>query len=419
MAHTAALIMFGSLVVIALAQYLLVRIVVRALGKDGEDGDGNEQPLPKVAVITCLRGGDPFLVESLKGIFSQDYPSYEVHVVVDRREDPAWGSVEEVIAQTGAEHVRVMQLTDRRETCSLKCSSLYQAISALDESFEVVALVDADAQPHPTWLKELVMPLARDDVGATTGNRWYMPASPSPANLVRYLWNAAAIPQMCAFGISWGGTLAVNRDVFAKSDLLEKWGNAYCEDAMVYSALRSMGLRVVFVPSLVMVNREDCTLGGFVEWLRRQLLAARLYHPSWPFTVFHALGTSAVWAAALGVALWGWAAGDVAAVAWSVAAAAAYIAIMLVYLPMLETGVRTVVRRRGEPTRWMSWRTILAIPLAGLLLQLIYPTAVVSTMLLRRVRWRGIDYSVDGPWKVRMLGYEPFVEQESERQLSL
>jgi hypothetical protein len=188
----------------------------------------------------------------------------------------------------------------------------------------------------------------------------------------------------------------------------------------VYSVLQRMGLRVVFVPSLVMVNCEDCTLGGFVEWLRRQLLAARLYHPSWPFTVFHALGTSAVWAAALGVALWGWVAGDAAAVAWSVAAAAAYIAIMLVYLPMLETGVRRVVRRRGEPTHWMSWRTILAIPVAGLLLQLVYPPAVVSTMLLRRVRWRGVEYTVRGPWQVHLVEYKPFdCDEASEGKFSL
>jgi len=67
----------------------------------------------------------------------------------------------------------------------------------------------------------------------------------------------------------------------------------------------------------------------------------------------------------------------------------------------------------------MNWRTIATIPVAGLLLQLVYPPTVLSTMLLRQVRWRGIDYSIDGPWSVRMLEYKPFVEQESDRQLSL
>ena len=48
-----------------------------------------------------------------------------------------------------------------------------------------------------------------------------------------------------------------------------------------------------------MVNREDCSMSGYVQWLRRQLLAARLYHPFWSFTVLHALGTFAVWAGAV------------------------------------------------------------------------------------------------------------------------
>ena len=87
--------------------------------------------------------------------------------------------------------------------------------------------------------------------------------------------------------------------------------------------------------------------------------------------------------------------------------------------PVWDFVLPGVVRRRGEPTRWMSWRTVLTIPLAGLLLQLVYPPAVISTVRLRRVRWRGIDYAVDGPWKVRLLEYKPFVEQQCERKLSL
>jgi hypothetical protein len=132
------------------------------------------------------------------------------------------------------------------------------------------------------------------------------------------------------------------------------------------------------------------------------------------------LGTSLVWVAALGVALWGLLAGDLAATAWALAAAAAYIGIMIVYLPMLETAVRRVVRLRGEPTRWMSWRTVLAIPAAGVLLQLVYPAVLVSTLRLRRVCWRGIAYEVRGAWDVRMCGYQPYAgEPTAERKLSL
>lgn len=420
MVRETAIGLFVVLVLLAAAQYLLLRVFLRALRRVGGDSPGADGPLPKAVVVVCLRGGDPFLADCLRAVFDQDYPAYEVHVVVDSRDDPAWATVEQVIAETGAEHVRVSPLDQRRETCSLKCSSLVQAISRLDDSVRVVAQVDADAAPHRTWLKELVAPLADERVGAATGNRWYMPAQFSWAALVRYLWNAAAVPQMCTFHIPWGGTLAIKREVFQRSDLLERWGNAFCEDTMVYSALKRLGLEVVFVPSLVMVNREDCSLRGYVQWLRRQLLAARLYHPYWWFTVMHALVTSLIWVAALGVGLWGVAAEDLVATSWAVAGAAAYIAIMLTYLPIIELAVRRVVRWRGEPTRWMSLRFLLAIPAAGVLLQMVYPSTLISAMRLKRTRWRGIDYRVDGPWQVRMIEYRPFgTGEDSQRKLSL
>ena len=71
--------------------------------------------------------------------------------------------------------MEVRILRERRETCSLKCSSIVQAVSELDNSYRVVAFVDADAVVHPDWLRQLVSPLSAPRVGATTGNRWYLP----------------------------------------------------------------------------------------------------------------------------------------------------------------------------------------------------------------------------------------------------
>ena len=176
-------------------------------------------------------------------------PRTAVRIVVDSREDPAWAIVEEAVNRCQATHVQIASLAERRETCSLKCSSVLQAISELDESFEVVALVDADTIPHRNWLRELVAPLADERVGASTGNRWYMPTQPTWGALVRYIWNSAAIVQMYWYRIPWGGTLAIKTRVFRETDVLEKWGNSFCEDTMLRRVLRPLGLSVAFVPS--------------------------------------------------------------------------------------------------------------------------------------------------------------------------
>ena len=262
-------------------------------------GSAHAPTPPRTAIVLCLRGRDPFLEKCLESLLKQDYPDYQLHVVVDNRQDPAWQVAESLANRYGADRVCIETLDERRDTCSLKCSSVTQAIGRLDESFQVAALVDADTMPHPSWLGELTAPLADEHIGAATGNRWYMPGTGSWGALVRYLWNAAAVVQMYWYEIAWGGTLAVKRKVIDELGLLDRWRHAFCEDTMLCRQLGKHGLRVKFVPSLMMVNREDCGLGACLSWIRRQLLTARLYHPLWPLVLLHGLGTTLVLAVAV------------------------------------------------------------------------------------------------------------------------
>ena len=68
----------------------------------------------------------------------------------------------------------------------------------------------------------------------------------------------------------------------------------------------------------------------------------------------------------------------------------------------------------------MTPAIVFAIPLSILLLQVLYPLVLVSTMCLRRVRWRGIDYHLQGSWRVRLVEYVPYeANPEEQRKLSL
>jgi len=118
-----------------------------------------DNELPRVTTILCLRGTDPSLRESLVQLVNQDYPDFEVHLVIDHPDDPSVNVVESIRDELNPANLRVTFLEERRETCSLKCSALVQSINQLDESVEVVALMDADTRPHATWLRELAAPI--------------------------------------------------------------------------------------------------------------------------------------------------------------------------------------------------------------------------------------------------------------------
>jgi len=117
-----------------------------------------DDQLPKTAIILCLRGADPYLRNCLRALLMQNYPSYDLKVVVDHQEDPAWNIAIDTIQELGAVNVEISSLRIVNNNCSLKCSSLVQAVSELDDSYKVVALVDSHTVVHHNWLSELVKP---------------------------------------------------------------------------------------------------------------------------------------------------------------------------------------------------------------------------------------------------------------------
>ncbi|MGE0607025.1 MAG: glycosyltransferase family 2 protein [Pirellulales bacterium] len=406
------------LAVLAVGQTALVCGFVRKLAGWRQPRLPDEK-CPPAVVILCLRGTDPFLSRCIDAILDQDYPRYELRIIVDHPDDPARAVAEASLANRPHAPARLEFLRERRESCSLKCSSVVQAMRGLDPTVEFVAQLDADTIPHRTWLRELAAPFQDGKVGAATGNRWYMPEQPSWGALVRYVWNAAAVVQMYWYRIAWGGTLAVRASILRDSDLLERWGQAFCEDTMLFRVLGQQGMRVEFVPSLMMVNRENCSLTGFVRWMRRQLLTARLYHPRWPAVVAHGIGTSLALAAALVVAAWGALQGQMQTAAWLLGALAIYEGLMIGAVVWIELRMRAIVAARGEPTSWIDGKTGLYWLLAYPVLQFTYPWVLLAAMRFRQVEWRGVTYAVDGPWQIRLTKYEPFAASRESTLTSL
>lgn len=417
---TLSYILFWTLVALVVGQgWLVAGFVLRLLRFRRallDDAD-----CPRAAVILCLRGGDPFLEHCVAGILALDYPDYEVHIVVDHPDDPALRILGPLLEANPSENLHIQFLQDPLPTCSLKCSSVVQAVRSLDESVAFIAQLDADTIPHPSWLRELATALQDERVGAATGNRWYMPAKLSLGSLVRYSWNAAAVVQMYWYRIAWGGTLAVKTRVFRETDLLDRWSRAFCEDTMLFTQLQRAGLRLAFVPALMMVNREDCDVGGFFRWVRRQLLTARLYHPAWGAVMGHGVLTTLFPLAALVLGVVGLATGQADVAAWSLGGFALYQVGVSALLPPMEWAARRIVAARGEPTRWLSLAGTLKCIAAIWLTQFVYFMALCSASTLRVVGWRGVTYEILPRGHVKLSAYEPYqaASQEDREAVSL
>ncbi|MGO9111615.1 MAG: glycosyltransferase [Thermoguttaceae bacterium] len=358
---------------------------------------------PRAAVILCVRGLDPFLPACLKGLFQQDYPDYDVWIVVDSARDAGWPVVNKLARQSGKHNIHVLALTERLASSSRKIAGMLQAMSRIDAAHEIVALLDSDTIPHATWLRDLAAPLKDPRVGVSSGNRWYMPARPTAGSLVRYLWNAAAVVQMYWYKIGWGGSLAISAKFLRESDLRQRLNNAFGEDSTICRSAQAHGYRIAFSPSLVMVNRETCSLKGVFGFLQRQLLTVRLHNPWWWAVVGHGVATTAalglsclLGAVAAATASW------TAAASIGTALAAYWLSMVLLILP-LEWCARRIVRSRGETITgfgvWGWLRAAMAVPLA----QIVHFAALASAIFARTHRWRGVRYQFNGPSTVRVI----------------
>lgn len=367
------------------------------------DGRGHAAGVP-AEVILCLKGCDPTLDAVFDSLARQRHRDWRLRVIVDAVSDPAWVPAEAAIRRLAAAGVAswrdavIEPLEARPATGSLKCASLRQAFATLDPRTRVVALVDADSVVHDEWLVSMVDECLLPGVGAVSGNRWYDPVRDSLPGTVRALWNAGAIVQMTAFGIPWGGSLAVRREALDACGWADVIRTTLCEDTALASPLARAGWAYRFVPALVAIDEDDdVATGPLTRWIARQLLTARLHHPRWPLVAVHGLGTSvtlAVTAAFCIAAAWS---GAWAALAVAAGAIVAYELISVGLMVGIEATVREAVAAVGNGFRPTSlartvWRCAMVPVTQG-----IYAAATCAAMLTRSIEWRGVVYEIHRP----------------------
>jgi cellulose synthase/poly-beta-1,6-N-acetylglucosamine synthase-like glycosyltransferase len=380
----------------------------------------NEQ-LPKTAVILCLRGADPFLPTVIRSLLRQDYPQYDLKIIIDSPEDPAYTIVKEAIAQIQVTNVQISTLRAVRHNCSLKCNALIQAVSDLDESYKAIALIDGDTIVHPTWLRELVSPLIDSQVGVTTGNRWYVSNGNYWGSLVRFSGNVSTVVQMFLFGIPWGGSLAMKTEVLHRIELLDKWEQTLCDDLFIPKLLKLHGLKVQFVPSLLMVNREECDLPRCLENLKRLIISARFYHPAWLAIVSETISSILFPSILMLLIIESLLQAELYVMSLLFFAYSFYTIGVLLLMLLMEVSIQPIIQAQGQhPTPISlkhSVRLLVAIPLT----QWMYGLAMLSSIFTSKVTWRGINYRLQSAMEITLVEYHTYqwLDQPIDPKISL
>lgn len=365
----------------------------------------SDGPLPKTAVHLPIRGLDPDLKNCLLRLLRQDYPNYELHICMHSDDDPAWPTVRAAIAETGATNVRVDLYRSEFDPMQLQCpnAKTVQGVYGLDDSFEYIVSTVGSLYTHPSWLRELISPMVQDPtIGATFGNRWFMPAQGNWGSLMRHLWSVASVPIMYFGNMPWGGCLATRLSAARQPGVLEEWQRTLAIDAATPRQLAKQALKVRFVPKLLMINRDECDVPFYINFVQRQLTWTRVYHDNWPAVVIHAALFALVLIAPVGVILAAALTGDFRTAFTVAGAFAVFQASLLLFVLMSDFVLRkSSSSYRNNPVGWLSWRVLLRMPVALLLTQLSHPFTVWRAVFERRVVWRGLTYEIVGRNDIR------------------
>lgn len=362
-----------------------------------------ESSFARAVVVLPVRGKDPFLAKCIKTLLEQNYPNYILRIIVDSDSDPAVPVIEQTINLYPRDRVQVEYLQDALETCGAKNSALIQVVESLEPEDSAIVVVDSDVIAYPDWLSDMMRPLQEPDVGVATGMRWFTPATSELGTLVRYVWNVGSVPEMFAFDVPFGGSVAYRRDVL-EGGLAERWSQCLFDDCVVPSVLKPLGLQLRIVPRAIMANRESISLGRCFAFLRRQMLNATCYNPAGHWILISALamagsvfGTAAILVAAAFQS-------DVATMAIAGVGLFGFSAGMAGCLWALETRLRPILRASGQLVPPLPARTALV----GGLVVIMYTAATVAACFVTRVTWRGLHYDRISRDQFRLAEHRPY-----------
>jgi ceramide glucosyltransferase len=343
-----------------------------------------------VSILAPCRGVDDQFVAYVQGLLTQKYSRYEVLFLVESTIDPAWHMLNRLLADVSGVRAALV-VTGMAEGRSQKIHNLLVGLEHVAPETSILAFVDSDVQLHPYWLETLVTPLDDAAVGATSGYRWYAPRPGSMAGSLRSAWNAATLILMAhpRYGFAWGGSSAIQRDVFDKLRVRDAWSSGLSDDLLLTQAVRGAGLKISFVAACLVPTFEPCTWRQLLEWTNRQTCIARVHVP---YSLGLALLVHLI-SIALGVL-------GVVALATSQWVAAG---LLLSYWVISGFGSLAVCRAahqrlsaHGFTIAQHAWAHALWTP-AVIALAL---TNIAVSLTTRTITWRGISYTMLSPQHV-------------------
>jgi ceramide glucosyltransferase len=348
----------------------------------------------RAAVFVPCKGLDLELEANLRPLFLQDCGNYELCFIVEAADDPAVPVINALRMEYPSVASRILT-AGRSTTSGQKVHALRRATRELRADVGHLAFIDSDARPRTDWLRSLVTRLEHDPrVAAVTGYRWFIPNRVSLPLWLLYSMNAglAVLFTHRNHKLIWGGSWAIAREVFEGLQLRECWHGTVSDDLVAARLLHECGARIEFEPAGMLASPLDASAAEAREFLRRQLVLARIYAPRWLLAYLMAALLSSAGYVAAGIV---WLQGGTT---WSLSSGV-FLLTLLYGTAVLRGIMRRDVALRYFPDHRRRLRAAALFDVfAGPLTSLATLLAIGDSFRATSVRWRGAEYqfTLDG-----------------------
>jgi len=369
---------------------------------------------PRAMVIVPFKGIDADLPGCVRALCEQDYPQYELLLVVESADDPAHDVLTSQLRAFPDRQVQVVVAGEAPAHIGQKLHNQLAAIERIDPRCvddDVWVFADSDAVPSNQWLAALVGPLVDKRVtGATTGYRWLVPVNHGAgAFWSRYAsvlnGSSASFLAFRRLAHAWGGSMAMRAETARRGDLAGRLSRSLSDDYSVSRLCADLKLRVYFVARCLVPTPIDMGWLEVVTFARRQCVITRVYAPKlfWAALATASIFVAGFFSAAAHTLAWIGRAPSGSTWTWSAGACAAVFLAHQVRSMHRARAVRrafgaATAARLSAPLRIDRWLTPIWMTMHWMIL--------LSATLGRTVIWRGVWYQLDGRDRVVRMGQE-------------
>jgi ceramide glucosyltransferase len=353
---------------------------------------------PRTAVICPCRGMEPGLERNLVSLCEFNHQNYEVFFVLASESDHAYSTLKRVVSTSRVKANIV--IAGKPENCSEKVNNLRVAVEQLPPEFEVLVFADSDGRPGKAWLHHLVAPLTDSRIGATTTMRWFIPNDNRLPTALLAAWNASVVTMLGPHekNFCWGGGTAVRRAIFEQMEMFEVWRHAFSDDYSLTTEIERSRRQIVFLPECLTPSYVQTDFAGLLDFTGRQVRITRTYRPQLWATAFL---THALYCLTLLLGLF-------VAFDLMLGSRPAFQILTLVILPPLLASIRGAFRVIGVTEALPALRSQLMAQswiyiLLPVLLPFLYLANFVTSLVGRRLRWRGIEYELISAEQTRIV----------------